>query len=109
MFGCEMPFESVCEPMRFLCWKGFIKCMRAMGVEIVNDQHNLLGMRISFIRYRLQKVRKVLQAAPISDFDDSFTSQWLHTHKDIGGAFAFILRVDSAHLSHSRWNRLTNF
>ena len=43
---------------------------------------------------------KVLQAALIRHCDGSLASQWLHTHKDIGRAFALILGVNSAHLPH---------
>ena len=48
-----MPFESVCEPMRFFRRKGFIKCMGAMGIEIVNDHHNLFGIGIFLIGNKL--------------------------------------------------------
>jgi len=56
MFGRVMPFEACCQAMSFFRLEGFIERTWPMGVQVVNDQEDALGLKIIFVREQAQVV-----------------------------------------------------
>jgi hypothetical protein len=93
VFGRVMPFEARCQAMGFFRLEGFIERTWPMGVQVVNDQNDALGLRIIFVREQAQLFGKVTLGAPCRDAHPAPPPQGFDSQEEIGNPVPFVFVV----------------
>jgi len=75
-------------------------------VEVVQDQHNLLGLRLLHIDQFLDHRRKGHRRPPRRHLDLPVACQRLAHHKQIGRALPLVLLIDPRRPPWGRWEGL---
>ena len=74
-----------------------------MGIEMVHDQHDALGVGIAHVHELLDLLCPVAPGPPRGDVDPAPTGQRLTAEKEIDDALAFVLVVDAGWPPWRRW------
>jgi hypothetical protein len=85
--------------------KGFVEGGRGVGVQIILHQANVLGVRIDLIDEPAHDFGVVLHGALGSHLDVPAARKWLHQHKQVACAFAFVLVIHALGLAWLDGNR----
>lgn len=93
VFGRVVPLKALDQTARFLGSKRLLKRGDFVGVEVVGDQNNHLGIGIDVVGYKADKVGKVNGGAPLSDLSGAASGQRFHRSEDVGRALALVLVI----------------
>ena len=96
VLGRVMPFEPLDEPTRFGGGKSFVERSRAMGVEIVLDEHDPFGVREMRVGEVLERVCLVDVGAMVGHLDMAPAFERRVHHERIGRA-AMVITLRLAH------------
>lgn len=74
-----------------------------MGVQVVHDQHDALGVGIVHVDQLLNEVRPILLGAPLGDLSLTPTAQRLAGDEDIARAVPLVVVIDALGLARLHW------
>src|SRR5271165_6802274 len=104
-----MPFEALGEAARFGGRKGLVERRRLVGVEIVLDEDDLLGIGEVDVGDLLQDMGVVDGGAPLADLDPPPAFERGEDHEQGGGSVALVLVVVAGWTSRRRDDRRARF
>ena len=109
MLGGVVNLQPLSKPPGLLGRKHLVKLRWRMGVQVVHDQHDFLGLRVLLIDYLANQMGEVHRCAPLRDFHPSLSRQRLEDHEQIGCTLAFVLVIDALRLPRRRWDGPAGF
>src|SRR5690606_2579179 len=109
-FGGVMKLQFAQDAAGFSGREGSIQGSRGVGIEIVHDDPDFLGVREMYIYQVAHTGGKVGFSALVGDFGMSPACQWLKHHKQVAGAVALVFIVVTRYLTGlSRGGRTSIF
>src|SRR6266496_5864328 len=109
MFGRMMNLQSFHKSPRFRWWKRLVERGELVGVQVIADEDDPLGIRIIDVQQLLDLFGPVDFGSSFSDVYLSPARQGLSEHEVCGCAIALILEIDSLRLALLGRNGLSGF
>ena len=109
MFGCMMNVQSLREAPGLMRFKSFIKRGDVVSVQIIHNQPNFDGIRVTLVKHLLDLLRQVFPGSVLSHRDMAPTGQGLHFHENFDHPISDVLIVHPQRLSRLAGDRLMDF
>lgn len=93
VLGCRMKFQLIQDALGFGWRKHVIKTSRCMGIELILNNHDLLGLWKMDIHQIAHTVSPVNFGASLGDFDSAPVLKRSKEHESVGCSFAAILVI----------------
>src|ERR671918_477477 len=98
MLGCVMNLQTFQQSAGLGGWECLIQGRWLVGVQVVHDQHDLLGLRVLLIDHLAEQMGEVHRRAPLRHLHPPLPRQRLEDHEQIGRALALVLVIDALRL-----------
>ena len=93
MLWSIVPFDPVCDSVRFFRLEALVKRRRSVRVEIVRNKHDSLCLWVVFIYQSAKHFGKINRCPPGCSLDATFAYQSLDPQKQIPSSVTLILIV----------------
>ena len=107
MFGSIVKLQSVQNALGLRWFKGLVECRWCMRVQIVQHDHDTIGVWKQLIDKVWHAMSKVDLGALFCHFDVTPTGQGLEEEKEIARAIALILVIKALWATRFRGQRMT--
>ena len=95
MLRCIVPLDSFGDSESFSRLESLIECGTRVGVQVICNKYNLLGLRIVDIDKLLERKSKVDRSASVGNCSLPSSFEGFNPQEDIGRAVTLVFVVDS--------------